>query len=657
MKKNLLTLSLIASVFTYAQDTYIGSNAVVKVQPNTLFYNGGNVTLNAVTNTAEIVKNQGNIVINNTFESTSSPVILNGEDINKNVGQHFVNLYTDNKNYGQVIINGNATGKLTMQKKSVNKTSITQLPISIPFAGNVTEIMNSFPNNTRGFRGNCPIDTQCGQRYWMTLYKWNNNSIVNDAVVDADLFQPGAYYLLNLIDNAGINGDFDGEKLINYKGTAAPENVSFTGLKTVIHNYRVNDGNNPNNNTDEHNVFQGLTYNQWKSKKNKYQETYQSYLGNGTDDLQFGKNMFRFGNPYTSNLDLSNVASWMNLPGETFELIKLAQSYTHSWNNTTGSSENSTGGDQYVTATYTNGAWSGDAEAVLIRPLEMFRIKFHKDNLVTLNVDFKDTHKTFQQTLTVPGTTNTSPRVQSSEFNQLEVLLVDNDNNLISEPVYLANSSNFETGANINKTSGNKMLLIEEDIDGNIIANAKSLVNTFNNSDYVGKPLNLELNNLPAGNSYKLRFNLKENSIFTENIEQLSNNNKFYIHDKVNDTFTEISANTVVDINVNNETANQYAFYWNATPRTLGTGDVTKTFKTQVYKYAEDVYKVKFDSSKTLANVEVYNVNGTKASSQNNIQVNNNDYTLKLPVGVSGLFIVKVVYNDGTTNNIKVLVD
>lgn len=636
MKKTLLTLSLIASVFTYAQDTYIGSNAVVKVQPNTLFYNGGNVTLDATgTGIANgIVKNDGNIVINQSYKNNAGSTT---------VGEHFVNTWTSNSQYGQVIINGNTgtDGKLTMQKKSVNSASIQQLPISIPFKGSVESIMNSFPGKTESnFRGNCQLDVQCGQRYWMTLFSWNNNKIVNDAVVTGSALVPGSYYLLNIIPNTGLNTFYDGFAKIDYKGTPAPENVSFTGLKTVIHN-------NPND-------FESLTYNQWRSKKNKYQETYQSYLGNGSNDFKFGKNMFRFGNPYTSNLNLAVPSTWMNLSGETFDLIKLAQGYTHSWNSTTGSSHNSTGANQYLTATYTSGIWSGNPEAILIRPLEMFRVKFHRNDLVTLNVNFDNSHKTFSQTATLTGP---SQRSHSAEFNQLEVILVDNDNNLISEPVYLANSSNFETGANINFASGNKMLLIEEDVDGNIIANAKSVVNTFNTSDYVGKPLNLELNNLPVGNSYKLRFNLKENNIFTENVEQLSNSNKFYIHDKVNDTFTEINANTVIDINVNDETVNQYAFYWNETPRTLGTVDVTKTFKTQVYKYAEDVYKVKFDSSKTLANVEVYNVNGAKASSQNDIQVNNNDYTLKLPAGVSGLFIVKIVYNDGTTNNIKVLVD
>lgn len=65
-----------------------------------------------------------------------------------------------------------------MQKKSVNSASIDQLPMSIPFQGKVQSIMNSFEGKTEGnFRGNCQLDAKCGQRYWMTLFSWNNNKM------------------------------------------------------------------------------------------------------------------------------------------------------------------------------------------------------------------------------------------------------------------------------------------------------------------------------------------------------------------------------------------------------------------------------------------------------------------------------------------------
>lgn len=200
------------------------------------------------------------------------------------------------------------------------------------------------------------------------------------------------------------------------------------------------------------------------------------------------------------------------------------------------------------------------------------------------------------------------------------------------------------------------MLLLEEDKDGNVIANAKSVINTFNDN-YVNKPLNLELNDLPVGNSYKLRFNLNEKDIFSENVTNFTSGNKYFIHDKLNDTFTELNGETTININVTEDTKNQYAFYWKETPKTLGTGDLVNSFKTQVYKYSNNNYKIKLDSSKSTANIEIYNVNGTKVSSQSDIKVSNNDHLLKIPAGQSGLYIVKVVYNDATQNNIKVLVD
>lgn len=123
--------------------------------------------------------------------------------------------------------------------------------------------------------------------------------------------------------------------------------------------------------------------------------------------------MFRFGNPYTSNIDLRNPDQWMNQSSLSFELIKLTQGYSHSWNNNSGSSENSTENTQYLTASYTNGVWSGEPEAILIRPLEMFRVKFNTPNLVDLSLDFKGDLKTFNQSLTLQDANSSTTNLRS----------------------------------------------------------------------------------------------------------------------------------------------------------------------------------------------------------------------------------------------------
>ena len=641
MKKNLLAITmLVVTSIAYAQDTYIGDKAVVKVQPNTLFYNGGNVSIapnTQITGTSltEIVKNQGYIEIAKDYTNS----------IVDSKGAEFINIYTDNTNYGQVIIKGTnaaTTGKLTMQKKSVESSKIQQFPMTFPFRDNAEQMMFSYTGKSdTDFKGNCAVGVRCNQRYNMTLFYWNNNNIVNDPVQSGTKIIPGGYYLLNLISATGLNSVYNGN-VIDYKGTPAPNEVTFSNT-TVAPNI---------------NGFAGLTYNNWKNKINAYNETYYSYLGLGNNDLKYGKNMFRFGNPYTSNINLSNPTTWMNL-NDSFELTKLTQGYRHTWNNQTGSSENSTGSSQFLKAVYSggnNGEWTGDAEAVLVRPLEMFQVKFQSDNLVTLNLSLTDDHKTFKQDPTTIVTI--SPRSQANnQFHQLKVALVDTDNNIVSDPIYLASSNNFETGNNLYPVYNSTFYFLEENNDGDVIANAYSHINTFND-DYVAKPIHLGLNGLPLGNTYKLKFNLKENNIFTDDVNKYSNGSKFYLHDKVNDTYTEINSSTEININITEKSLDQYAFYWKDTPKTLNTVELDSNHKTQVYKFAQDAYHVRLDTSKKTANIEIYSIAGTKVANQTNINVtNSNDIKLNIPNGVTGLYIIKVVYDDGSNKNLKVLVD
>ena len=660
MKKNLLTLSiLLFSIHSIAQDTFIGDKAIVKVENNTLFYNGGSLKLSpsnaSGTPLTKVISNDGNIIINNAYLS----------DLPGDHGNGFINNYLDVKKYGQVIINNNSgttTGKLTMEKPSVisinngnatNGNGVQQLPISLPFKGDAPSIMHSFTGKTESnFRGNCVKNNTCSQRYWMTLYRWDNQKIVNDAVEAGDALIPGDYYLLNLVSNTGLHGFYDGESIIGYKGTAAPERYASEITKTVIPNYATNETG-----------FQTEKYSAWKGKRNLYNEIYHTYLGNNSADNNsdsYGKNMFRYGNPFTSNIDLRNPENWLIVEEgiKPFEILKLAQNYKHTWNSTTGSSHNSTGSDQYVRANYNPTAttkWTGSAEAVLIRPLEMFRITFNSSTLLTVGIELENMEKTFLQQIS--GVSNLSRSENSTEFYQLKVSLVDNENNVITEPVFLSTSSTFETGLPTQNISSATMLLLEEDDDGNTIANAKAIINTFNSEDYIGKPLHLELNNLAAGNQYKLKFNLKENNIFTDDIQNF-NGSSFYLYDKVANTYTELNGSSEINIVANENTFDQFTFFWRQIPRTLGVDDLTKKFKTQVYKVSQDQYKVKLNPNKVSASIEIYHVNGSKVGTQSNILANNSsDQLLSLPAGQNGLFIVKVIYNDGTQENIKLLVD
>ncbi len=77
MKKNLLALFALGAIYSAsAQDTYIKDAVIVKVNPNTLFYNGGNVSVatdaSTTTATTEKIINQGNIQIQGGFSNANT---------------------------------------------------------------------------------------------------------------------------------------------------------------------------------------------------------------------------------------------------------------------------------------------------------------------------------------------------------------------------------------------------------------------------------------------------------------------------------------------------------------------------------------------------------------------------------------------------------
>ena len=80
MKKNLLALFALGAIYSaYAQDTNIKDAVIVKINPNTLFYNGGtvNVTTDAASATTEKIINQGNIQIKGLEAELNYDVIKN----------------------------------------------------------------------------------------------------------------------------------------------------------------------------------------------------------------------------------------------------------------------------------------------------------------------------------------------------------------------------------------------------------------------------------------------------------------------------------------------------------------------------------------------------------------------------------------------------
>ena len=680
MKKNLLTIGFLVLLIGVSKAqvlTYVGDNAKLYVGSSALLYSGGDLQLDS--NVDKTVENKGNItIVGNYLRGVVPSAAADGKE--------FVNVYTDVNDYGQVKILGNPStvdAKMTVQRPGASSAyDNATFPIAFPYKDGVTSLMNSFGKTVSDFKGDCAVGVNCGPAiYNMTLRKWNNNLLVNDAVPTASTFKAGDYYLLNL-RNADMIAAMVGT--VGYKGTPSPGVYSATA-KGII-----------NGSTET--AFSGLQYNTWKEYVNQYNEKYKSYLGDvNTTSLTYAKNTYRFGNPYTSNLDLSafdGTNAWLFIKNnggnrtikqatdasmiKDFYVSKRTSTYGITWNPVKGSDDNNvTGSSTYHKAMYDGTQWSGDPQALLIRPLETFNLNFAKidpsatklgSRILDIEVKFGDNHKTYSYSPsgslgTTPilygrfaasslRTEATAQKSASNTYNfyQAGIFLVNN-NKILGSPAFLV-GSNYNTESGSASTNTNDIYAFGINSDASVAYNSKKDFNTFNSNTYIGKPMGIGFNNLVIGNEYELRFNLYEGSIFNE-VKDLPTD-KFYLLDKETKNVSEISAaNSYKFVASNNDYNSRFEVYWKSySPQgTLGT-DVVNTTKNSTFVYYDNgSSKIKFEKS-SKANLQIYEMGGKLVSDIPNVATVN-DYTLKLENNKAYVIIVK--YEDGIVRTLKTI--
>lgn len=676
MKKNLLALVALSAMYSVsAQDTYIKDAVIVKVNPSTLFYNGGNVnvTTDATSGTTEKIINEGNIQVRGNFNNQNT------------IGKNFVNKYNTSTEYGQLIIDqsSSVSGQLAIERSNINPSLNDYYPFGLPYQGDKIEnIINNITSNSSAFRGECAVNSDCGtNRYNQTILAWDVKETEYDNVPKGTNVVAGANYTINTM-NGAFKSFLEGISASNKFATYGKPNNKAVTLNNV-------ESGIVNKTKAE---FSELNWGNWKNLINNYNERYVSYLGNNAPDTnsRYGKNLHRFSNPFTSNLDLSDVSianSWIKFvvngvikgPTETFEpttikfkIHKLADNYIVNWNNQSGGSNtNTTRISAYLQKDNTVNPyfWAGNPDALIVKPFEYFEIDYYTmlkannggSNIVTANFNITDRQKTFIYDFTNGGTSGSYNRssditntynlledknlqskglIAGNDFTQLELFLLE-DNSILGDGVYLVNSSFYTTGNSVNESiSKNPIFIFEEKNDGTIVTDSHTLLNQFNSLDYVGKPIRLGFNNLIEGHNYTINLRLFEQSILNK-VDNFSLG-KYYLLDKSKNNVVEIDANTQIKFVANPNINNQFELYWNEPPQVLGTDDLNKNNATYIYKDNTSKY-VRFENSNTSAKIEIYDLTGRLIS--RNVDVStNSDYKLNLATGV---YVVVITYKDG----------
>lgn len=677
MRRKLLTLGALAAVFAInAQTTYVGSDAKFFVSTGASVYSGGDWMLDS--NKEKTVENKGDITIVGNY--------IKGTNNTDNEGKEFVNVYTGTKDYGQVKILSatvDATARMTVQRPAASSNYFgTTYETSYPYVDTVNYLMNSFSMSTSLFRGDCQLNTICANRYKMTLTKWDNNKLHHDAVLSTDTFKAGDIYNLNLVE-ANMRSAMTG--IIPYKGTPSGKNYSRTA-KGII-----------NKTTEKQ--FTSAKYNTWKKLRNPYDEEYQSYLGYvDTEDRIYAKNTYRFGNPYTSNLDLSTFDgenAWLKILNnggnhtiktatgtliKDFTIKKRTDSYDDDWGPLSGTI---TKVQSYYISKFDGTQWTGDAEALLIRPTETFQLYFPTLNpvalggtrIVNIKVDFNDNHKTFDHVPSAKSTTSTGLVTMGTgfrsmstlsktanlrlDFHQLKLSLAK-DNTLLG--------TSFLVGTNYNKESGettpSEKPIFMYGVNTNEIAyDSKKEINEFNSLSYIGKPLGIGFNNLTHGETYQLAFNLYEGSIFNE----VKKPSEFFLLDTKTEEVTRIDPSKTYGFVADEDIAKRFVVYWKQAPmskkeeqkkaveikapETIKPSNIANSSSQNTVIYEEiGKGKIRFENISNKADVQVYNVSGRLVYTTTDVPTNI-DYTIN--VKAPGMYVVKVTYQNGEVRTLK----
>ena len=233
-------------------------------------------------------------------------------------------------------------------------------------------------------------------------------------------------------------------------------------------------------------------------------------------------------------------------------------------------------------------------------------------------------------------------------FNQAEIFLLENGN-VVASPIYLVGTNYNSENATASEPS-NKIFLYGME-NGAKVESSKKTLSEFNSDTYIGKPMSLGFKDLTEGSAYELRFNLYESDIF-HNVKTLSDG-LFLIKDKQNNTVTELSTTQSFSFVAGANISNRFDLYWREVlpAGTLGSDNIAKSSKTIIYKEGS-ARKIKFEQEAKIANVEFYDMSGKLVSTAKNISTSV-DYEFVLPV--TGMYVVKVTYNNGTERNLKVI--
>lgn len=669
MKKNLLAIGLLVIVGSVRAQVllHVDNSAKMYVSKGTLVYNGGGMQ---VKNTGN-VENHGNFMIVGSGSDVFRNLNSSGDPVTNGPGGWFVNKLNEPDAVGQVnpdvvptvaeplvytygqlyidgIAQGNVTGVVDQELRQVAHGSYQQMGFpfydktvsSLSQAGTATpqaRALGKVFNNTR-YSGN-------------EILFWNNTNVVS-ANLPAGLstrlgvdLPPFSYFI---VGGTGLDVTSQTRTLVG-----RPVATVSASLPTTLSGAGAN-----------------VTFGTTGSNLNQYGEFYNSYLqdtfstSGGVWVGNFGKNIYQYGNPYMTNLDLSQIGLEEPSGGDGNNLTNIygvrLEVQGVQYSTVTGG-----GSSTYKFITFdAGGAAVGDVKYAMVRPMGTFVVKL-KDNLTAQNLNFAtlrrfNYHKRLTSTAyTVTAAKNTLP----GTVKQLGVIGLDASGNEVQRTYYVV-SPNTISGHTTNPTvqvaasNGTSFGTFEENaITGGYDTNNFSYwlyINEANENNFKGK--NVKLVNYNP-NIVSFKFEIREDAAEIASGAHLLSSGEGFYYKKGTDTSVTAATNgaTVVSVPGNSNGVEYDLYYGVPNLSSLSTTDVKKQSKTLVvYNPDKDGYFVRFDPSWKKANIEIFDLSGKLVLSKQQVDATR-DYDLDLARDLKIGYLVTIVSEKGEKVTSKII--
>ncbi|MGU3377262.1 T9SS type A sorting domain-containing protein [Chryseobacterium sp. M5A1_1a] len=657
MRKSLFAIGLLAISYSVQAQIlcHVDTNANMYVSEGTLVYSGGGVQ----TKGNGLLDVHGNIMVVGSGTDAFKTIDAGGAD-KTDGGNIVLRLNTPatyaSSTYGQLYINGlsqsNITGIVSKEYLTdKHGTGNYYQQIALPFFGKAysslsTELGKTF-GTVRDLQNTASVNNDL-------ILQWNNLQAKSDHVTSlASTTSNGTgYYMLGSRNN-NLNLNTPPVSASVYTLNGKPY-AAFAAPVTLQNGGNVYFGPNGNG-------------------ANSYGEAYNSYLQdqfdlpNGEWNPTYGKNIYQFGNPFLTNLDLSkigfvengtvtdgnHITNIMGIEYTAGNVVTQANGYTY----TTGALKQTFNLD---------GTPVGDI-GLLIKPMQPFIMKLRDNSSQTL--DF-NTLRRFKDVVRANGTdynvnaARITNKSNAASVKQLGVIGLDANGNEIGRTYYVV-SPTATTGHQISiattvqaaASPTNPIGTFEEAINGGYDPNYNAkywlYINEASESNFLGKDVllyNFDYSK-PDKKIVSYKFEIRENAnMIPAGTHNLSSGIGFF-YKASNGTVQEAKQGDVIPVS-----SKSYNLYYGAPDRgSLATKEAETLSRTMVvYNPAISNYIVRFDPDWRKADIEVYDMSGKLIISKKSVDASR-DFVIELNGSVKSSYIVKVVSDKGVIVNTKIL--